>query len=462
MDVLLRMVLARVVSRARVAAMTVRHLCARAVVPLVVSGGFLLSGATASAQGLPTALREVAYQHAPIVLAEQYRGRAGDNGYAADHILPVDFDGDLSGANNAQNAKNRWPVIDSRPTVYFSIVETATNYYIGYYFYHPYQDIGCIRSIAGCLGTDPHEHDLEGVWLVVRKTRFHPYGLLVGALTQAHDALIPALAHNGGYTWASAAVGHYGYINYWMHPSSGTYHPVVAIRAVTHGTFMAQDFTDQTLPQVLYSDGFGIDPTSPQVSGTYRTVIHDDSYGMIYTPGEFSCAPSTGSCVQGLPSNAKDGVHRYRLVEVAASQLWSQRSTSGSAALYVGPWADMGGGLSGPANFHPSSGQAAKARPMWRWEGGAGQTKLIFGAHNHWYTFAHDMTDVSQSPMWWPTIPPGALLNQPALAASTFFPSETLNGAPVYVPYGWGATPGNPPSDPEPCEPVPPQIACAS
>ena len=129
-------------------------------------------------------MQQIVQQNAPIVIEETDAGTQ-TNERAENHLMRLDFDGDLSGANNLANANNAYYPF-AAPAIYYSIVETADAYYIGYYFYH-IQDGG---TEAG-FNKPGHEHDLEGIWEIVEKSALYPFGYSRLMLTQAHGAMLP-------------------------------------------------------------------------------------------------------------------------------------------------------------------------------------------------------------------------------------------------------------------------------
>ncbi len=99
---------------------------------------------------------ELAIHYAPridqavnVLLSEGGRG---------DFITAVNYDGDWSCLNNWENLRSG----DLGAVVYYSVQETDTHYFIGYYFYHPRDDAE--------IWLDRHENDLEGVMLAVPKS----------------------------------------------------------------------------------------------------------------------------------------------------------------------------------------------------------------------------------------------------------------------------------------------------
>jgi hypothetical protein len=116
---------------------------------------------------------DLAYRWAPVHYQD-----TDDTDADADYLTAVDYDGDW-------NAKNNWENQDDdlgrlRATVYYSVVETGTHWYIVYSFFHPrdwvdYPD----------FGLDTHENDMEGAMAIVRKDG-SAYGKLEGMVTVFH------------------------------------------------------------------------------------------------------------------------------------------------------------------------------------------------------------------------------------------------------------------------------------
>lgn len=411
--------------------------CARAL--LVSAIALLPVSRQAGAQALPAYLLDVVYHNAPIIVAETYN--AFNNAEAADHLLKVDFDCNNLGSDNARNIIYG-TVCDGGPYAYFSIAETGTTsssgyYFIGYYFYHPRQPAGTIYIGSIAVGkSDTHEHDLEGVWFIVKKSPYTPYGTLYGAVSEAHGALIPYVRKDGGAPGVAAVEGNFGYLNFWYQPTTGITRPVVMIRAATHGTYMAQDYTGQSFEeQWIFSKGYGIDPLSPQVYGYYSSRIHSDSRAIYYMPMYGGCAPSAG-CYRLGPS-VRSGTWYYGLQEVATSPIWTQKAVPN--LLFTGALLDIGAGQTGLSYFSPSVGSPVAASPMWNWLGGRGSYSNAYnGGNGHWYTFANDLTSGSNGDKWWPMSQSyGRLLTNPVVEASSRFTGLTELDAPMmYNAYG--------------------------
>ncbi|MGN1368113.1 MAG: hypothetical protein ACI4WX_04545 [Aristaeellaceae bacterium] len=110
--------------------------------------------ASAMADGVLTH-EEIAIHYAPqIDQAVNVLLAAGGRG---DFLTAVNYDGDWSCLNNWDNLRRG----DLSAVVYYSVQETDTHYYVGYYFYHPRDDAE--------IWLDRHENDMEGIMLCVPK-----------------------------------------------------------------------------------------------------------------------------------------------------------------------------------------------------------------------------------------------------------------------------------------------------
>ncbi len=125
--------------------------------------------------------KQIAAQFAPVI----YQGLADQPRY--DYITNFDFDGDWKGDNNWVNAGNKSHSL--RAFVYYSVIETATHYFVHYAFFHPRDYKGglgkstlvdvLIKEGIRRAGKDPtgladdvalsHENDLEGCLIVAEK-----------------------------------------------------------------------------------------------------------------------------------------------------------------------------------------------------------------------------------------------------------------------------------------------------
>jgi hypothetical protein len=142
------------------------------------AGDFCDAGAC---MGVPTAAtpegrERLAAYWSPIVNQSTDRLPREGREYAHDFITSFNFDGNYDGSDNWENAGSG---DYSMPAyIYYSMSETETHDFIGYYFFHPRDDAA------------PHENDLEGILLAIR--RYEPgvcnelSGCAVAMQTQAH------------------------------------------------------------------------------------------------------------------------------------------------------------------------------------------------------------------------------------------------------------------------------------
>jgi hypothetical protein len=141
------------------------------VLNVACSGGGPLLEPTASMiarEPVTDDMLDVARRYAPVLYHE-----TATNGWRQDIPGNIDFDGDLQGNNNWENFSK----FRLTPTVYYTVVESETHYFIAYHVFHP-RDWSWIR-----LGVqDIHENDGENLQVVVRKED----GRVKLLFTQAH------------------------------------------------------------------------------------------------------------------------------------------------------------------------------------------------------------------------------------------------------------------------------------
>jgi hypothetical protein len=118
---------------------------------------------------LAAAPADLAFRYAPVHYQD-----TDSSDYPSEYITAFDYDGDRDASNNWDNRGSaHWPA-----TVYYSVVETCTHYYITYAFYHP-------RDWTDTAFDQEHENDLEGALMAVRKSG-STYGALEGMITVFH------------------------------------------------------------------------------------------------------------------------------------------------------------------------------------------------------------------------------------------------------------------------------------
>jgi hypothetical protein len=112
---------------------------------------------------------ELAFQHAPAHYQD-----TDSSDYPSEFLTAFDYDSDRISSNNWDNRGDaRFPA-----TVYYSVVESCTHYFITYAFYHP-------RDWSDVVFDQEHENDLEGALVAVRKDG-SAFGTLEAMITVFH------------------------------------------------------------------------------------------------------------------------------------------------------------------------------------------------------------------------------------------------------------------------------------
>ena len=184
--------------------------------------GLVSSTATAHAHDARSSefRARLALRYGPIHHQDVHTRGSHGLGGAADFITAVDFDGDYDSSNNWDNAGDpRFPLAAH---AYFSVVETATHWFITYQFFHP-------RDWSSTFSETEHENDSEGLLLAVARTG-STFGELRAAITVVHSdffSFVPA-----GSRWSSGREDVDGVLS--LAPFAGELHPVTAQQAETH------------------------------------------------------------------------------------------------------------------------------------------------------------------------------------------------------------------------------------
>lgn len=163
---------------------------------------------------------ELALRYAPIHEQEVHSHGRHALGGAADYITSVDFDGDDDARNNWDHAGDpRYPLAAH---AYYSVVETASHWFITYQFFHP-------RDWSSTFFETEHENDAEGVMLTVARDGSR-LGALRAAVTVVHSdfySFVPARSR-----WTSGREDVDGTLS--EREFAGELHPVTASQAETH------------------------------------------------------------------------------------------------------------------------------------------------------------------------------------------------------------------------------------
>lgn len=396
--------------------------------------GLMSSVAIAQTIDIPRALESVAYRNAPFVIHETFNSASPV--LPTDHMVRVDLDGSDFGPGQYAAAVNG--TVDRTATVYYSAAETGYSsdrgyYFLGYYWYHT-MDNGADFNYAGSHHVNGHEHDMEGVFLIVKKSPYYPYGQVIDALSQSHGELVPWInGHQQLVDRNNGAVGSQfqGFIEYWNDLRYNSGRPVAAVRGRNHGSHFAQN-CDPALPQL--DGGFGM-WKGTEGGGTYTACIHSGYQWILYRPvmdgAQYPSSGLPGPDV--LDPNMRSGTATYQLIEVRKSPIWADRNIPNQ--LFAGAQLFGPNGFSGYSAYH-SLVNPGEANPMWQWQGGYACQTFV-GMNFCWYSFGVDGTGSFNYTAHWPVSPSyGRLLTAPADEAGmrfTFLPelSEPMR----YNPY---------------------------
>ncbi|GIE93148.1 hypothetical protein [Paractinoplanes rishiriensis] len=267
-----------------------------------------------AAQGLAAPGRaELALRWAPI----HYQDVDATGNHAlsgkSDFITRYDFDGNLNGRDNWDNAGR-----STAAAAYYSVVETSSHYFVTYLFFHPRD------WIDHPFFETEHENDGEGLTQIIEKDG-SPYGVLRAAVTVAHSdffSYAPA-----GSTWRNGAEMIDGTLSFQPSPHDEFQHPVTAQEARGHGL--------KAWPQY-------------DINGD----------GVVYYPS---------LTVSEAPGSADDRDVRYQLIDIfATGGLWAERDNPN---LFAGLGTFAGDQTGGCGTGTWSCGVNSANAP-WGWDDG--------------------------------------------------------------------------------------------
>jgi len=200
-----------------------------------------------------------------------------------DYITSVDFDGNLIGIDNWENQ----PLFPQKASVYYSIKETETHYFISYGFYHPrdwLNDCDNHPVYENC-----HEHDSEQILLIVEKDGTD-YGKLLSMETQAHFFFFVYIDYpwfeEGGFSGTGI------YKNYSIEKEES--HPIVYSEAFGHGIYGNRADIIETfegyVPTIYEFNGVSESPSQGQERVSYSLIsIYDTLWKYKDNVELFSC-----------------------------------------------------------------------------------------------------------------------------------------------------------------------------
>jgi hypothetical protein len=205
---------------------------------------------------------DLAYRWAPI----HYQDSASAN-YSADFLSPVDYDGDWDTRNNWENLPANTDKLVG--TVYYSVVETGTHWFIGYAYYHPRD----WKVLGG------HENDMEGLVEVVRKEGGE-YGTLEAMVTIAHNNFYSYTPPGSPYTDGAENID--GTLV--MQAHDGAEHPTTFQEARGHGAYRwnGEDFPGGDGVVYFPSRGGGAVPTGGNDRGASYALVDTFTEGNLW------------------------------------------------------------------------------------------------------------------------------------------------------------------------------------
>lgn len=261
----------------------------------------------------PSSRAQLALRWAPVHFQDVDQTGSHALGGAADYITRYDYDGDLNGRNNWDNAGN--PAFPLNAYVYYSVVETSTHWFLVYMFFHPRD-----WSDSFFAFDTEHENDSEGVMFAVRRDG-SMFGQLEAAVTVAHSDFFSFVPSTG--TWTANAETIDGTLNF-MTLADGD-HPVTAQQAKGHALKAWPTFD----------------------------IVGD---GVEYFPS---------ATTAGVPTNPDDRNVPYALIDILApGGLWDQRNNASLFASFGSFAGDKTGGC-GSGTFGCDT-NAANA--PWGWD----------------------------------------------------------------------------------------------
>jgi lysophospholipase L1-like esterase len=281
---------------------------------------------------------ELAQWWAPVHFQDTDTSGDTSLGGKSDYLTSYDFDGDLNGRNNWENA-SRYPLAAH---VYYSVVQTPSFTFLIYMFFHP-------RDWAdGALDdymedASEHENDSEGVLVVVANDG-SAHGMLQAAITVAHKDFYSYLPDNS--TFSSWGENVDGLITTKGDPhDDGHQRPWTAQQASTHAA---------------WSFGATRQP-SPDLGDQYR-----NGDGIMYYPGTTA----------EVPDGPNDRDVQYTLTDIfAPGGMWDSRNLTTLFATSTKFAGDDGGnpygaacgegGVAGPAD---GICDVDAANPPWAWD----------------------------------------------------------------------------------------------
>jgi hypothetical protein len=261
----------------------------------------------------------LAFQYAPVHYQD-----TDSSDYASDYITAFDYDSDRISTNNWDNrAAGQWPA-----TVYYSVAESCSHYFITYAFFHP-------RDWSDTIFDQEHENDLEGALLAVRKDG-SAFGRLEAMVTVFHTDFFSFTPAGSPLTSGHESID--GTISFEAH--NGVNRPKTVQEAKGHG-LKAWPYTSD------FNGGANQD-------------------GIVYYPTQGAAE---------YPSSGNDRVVAYRLVDIhAANGMWAaalnDAGLPSDSAQTFHSWGTFKGDTGGGCGAGAKSCSSNSANTPWGWDDG--------------------------------------------------------------------------------------------
>jgi len=259
--------------------------------------------------------RDLAYRWAPIHIQKVKSEEHNDSEHGrSDWLSAVDYDGDWNTTNNWEHAEYKLrDVYPRRATVYYSVAESSTHWFLIYAFYHPrdQNSAGVIGSICGIdLTCDKHENDMEGVIMAIERPS---HGVSV---TSPAD-----IQKRFGTLKAMSTVCHTNFLGYV--PSGSSWRPRVPDPSPPFATEakIASEWFGGFLRPITYQEAQGHCARGrPTFSLPFSTIKYVPAYP---APSDATQPPATGDVPRG-----NTDVTNYALVDIhSIAGFWVRRAS---------------------------------------------------------------------------------------------------------------------------------------
>ncbi|WP_199853268.1 glycosyl hydrolase family 18 protein [Plantactinospora sp. BC1] len=308
---------------------------------LAVSGAVGPARPAAAATTIPSTAAEraeLAQWWAPVHFQDVDTSGETSFGGESDYITSYDFDGDLNGRNNWENA-SEYPLAAH---VYYSVVQTRSFSYLIYMFFHP-------RDWADAALDDyeedatEHENDAEGALVVVANDG-SAHGTLKAVVTVSHSDFYSWVPEGSDFASGDEDVD-----------------GVIATRGSPHDDGHQRPWTAQQAgTHAAWAMGATRKP-SPDLGDQFR-----NGDGILYHPGTTA----------EVPDGPNDRDVQYTLIDIFAQNgMWANRNLTTLFATSNNFAGDDGGnpygaicgegGVAGPAD---GDCPTDAANPAWAWD----------------------------------------------------------------------------------------------